>query len=449
MPRNFSQRNESTVGTDLFLRLGQCTSVEEVFEDLTKFAVAKGIYLCSIRLTREGLEREFKLPNASAGVGKIKEFTVPEGGRTQLVVRFHEPRDGTVLCELEYAACLAAYRIDLLAGGGLHLGREKMVSADLSQGIDGLIGESKLIRELRQEIINAANIDSSILIIGEPGTGKELVARGIHMAGKRVEKPFIHINCGSINPNLIESDLFGHEKGAYTGASERKAGRFERANGGTLFLDEIAELPTQNHATLLRVLQEREFERVGGSQLIKVDINLIAATNRDLPLEVHDGRFRRDLYDRLCGYLIRTPALRDHPTDIPILIRHYFPYVEFQEEALELLCQYRWPGNVRQLRSMVKRLAGKAGRGRIITIDQVYREIDHESKSVLTKRKTECLPVIREDEPLKEFLCRFVLGIYEIERARLGTHSAVAQQLGMKRTTLYDWLAWARQHNAK
>jgi transcriptional regulator with GAF, ATPase, and Fis domain len=255
--------------------------------------------------------------------------------------------------------------------------------------IDGLVGESELIRQVRQDIEIAASLDLDVLIIGEPGTGKELVARGIHKASRRAGKPFVAVNCAAINPNLIESELFGHEKGAFTGAFARKPGRFERADGGTLFLDEIGDLPHHCQATLLRVLQEREFERVGGTQTIKIDIRIVAATNRDLRREIDEGRFRRDLYDRLCGYPIWTPSLRERHTDIPVLIRHYFPLIEFQEEALELLCRYRWPGNVRQLISMVGRMAAKAGSERIITIDSVRREMESGVKFVSTQRKKE------------------------------------------------------------
>jgi transcriptional regulator with GAF, ATPase, and Fis domain len=248
---------------------------------------------------------------------------------------------------------------------------------------------------------------------------------------------------------LIESELFGHEKGAFTGALARKPGRFERANGGTLFLDEIGDLPHQSQAILLRVLQERKLERVGGTEAIKVDIRLIAATNHDLHREVEEGRFRRDLYDRLCEYPIWTPTLRERPSDIPILIRRYFPSIEFEEEALELLCHYRWPGNVRQLISTVERLAAKAGAGRMITRDHVRCEIDLQKKAMLAPGDAERFPELREGETLTEYLCRVVMAIYERERARLGSHSAAALRLGIRRTTLYDWLEWARQHMTK
>jgi transcriptional regulator with GAF, ATPase, and Fis domain len=174
---------------------------------------------------------------------------------------------------------------------------------------------------------------------------------------------------------MIGRELFGYEKGAFTGALTRRMGCFEQSNGGTLFLNEIGDLPLASQSKLLRVLEKRKFERVGGTESIKMDTRLIAATNRDLLREIDDGRFRRGLYDCLGVYPIRMPALREYPTDIPILIRRYYPFIEFQEGALELLCHYDWPGNVRELRFMVERLAAKAG-GRMITTDYVRREID-------------------------------------------------------------------------
>jgi len=448
--RNLSNRKERSVGVSLFLRLAQSASIEEVLEDFAKIAAEKGIHLYSVRVKRERLERELKLPNAGVGLGRINELAVSvEGGQTQLIVKFREPVESAVVCELEYAAHLAAYRIELLAGGGLRPDGAGTRNADRSPEIDGLIGESELMREVRQDIAIAASLDLSVLITGEPGTGKELVARGIHDASSRAKKPFVDVNCAAINLNLIESELFGHEKGAFTGAFARKLGRFERANGGTLFLDEIGDLPLPSQAILLRILQERKLERVGGTEAIKIDIRLIAATNHDLRREVDEGRFRRDLYDRLCGYPIRTPSLREHPADIPILIRLYFPFVEFQDEALKLLCRYAWPGNVRELLSMVERLKAKARDNRIITLDQVRREIDVEQKSMHAPGHSECFPALREGETFIEYIGRIVLAIYELERVRLGSHSAVASRFGIHRNTLTDWLAWARRQLTK
>jgi transcriptional regulator with GAF, ATPase, and Fis domain len=404
MPSNYSNRKECSSSASLFLRLAQSASIEEVVEDLAEVAAEKGIHLHSVRVKRGRLEREFKPPNAGAVAGRISEVaTGVEGGQTHLVVRFYEPVDGAVVYELEIAAHLAARRIEVLAGGdgGAYQGEAEVEGRSVV--IDGLIGESELIREVRENIAIAASLDLSVLIIGEPGTGKELVARGIHNASSRANKPFVDVNCAEFNPDLIQSKLFGHEKGAFMGTRASKIGCFEQASGGTLFLDEIDDLPRQSQAMLLRVMQERKLKRIGGTESINMDIRLIAAATYDLRREVAEGRFRRDLYDRLCGYPILTPSLREHLTDIPILIRHYFPFVEFQEGTLELLCRYHWPGNVRQLISTVERLAVKAGIGRVITTDQARRETDAEQKSVFAPGNTECFPKLREGETLIDY----------------------------------------------
>jgi DNA-binding NtrC family response regulator len=330
-----------------------------------------------------------------------------------------------------------------------NLSNGKERSVDRSPVIGGLVGESEPIRQVRQDIKTAASLDLNVLIVGEPGTGKELVALGIHNASRRAKKPFVAVNYAAINPNLIESELFGHEKGAFTEAFARKPGLFERVDGGTLFLDEIGDLPSQSQAILLRALQEREIKRVGGAEAIKRDVRLIAATNHDLRREIDEGRFRRDLYDRLCGYPIRTPSLRECPTDIPILIRHYFPSVEFEEESLERLCRHPWPGNVRQLMTTVERLVAIAGSGWIITTDDVRREMDLERKSVLAPGHADRFPDLREGETLTEYICRGVLAVYEMERAFLGSNAAAARRMGMNRTMLCDWLEWARRHITK
>ncbi len=447
-PRNLSNRKERSADANLYLRLAQSANIEAVLVDFTKIAAEKGVRLYSVRFKRGGLERELKLSNAAAG--GINELTVyVESGQTQLIVEFCEPVESAIICELKYAAHLAAYCIDLLAGGGLWLDKTEARIVERSPVIGGIIGESELIRKVREEIALAAGLDLSVLVIGERGVGKELVARGIHDASSRRGKPFVDINCGEFNSNLIESELFGHEKGAFTGANTRKIGLFEKADGGTLFLDEIGDLPQESQVKLLRVLQEHRIRRVGGTEAVEIDVRVVAATNRDLRREIDEGRFRSDLYDRLYRYFIRMPSLREHAADIPLLIRHYFPFIGFQEEAMELLCRHHWPGNVRQLISMIERLAAKAGGNRFITIESVRRELDAQQQFALAPGSAECLPAMREGEALKEYVCRVILTIYEMERARSGSHSAAACRLGMHRNTLTDWLAWARRHVAK
>jgi transcriptional regulator with GAF, ATPase, and Fis domain len=449
VPPDLTNRKERLAGESLVLRLAQSASIDDVLNDFAKIAAEKGICLCSVRFTRGKLKHEFELPNSDPVSRRINELAVDvEGGQTRIVVKYVEPTDGMVVSELVDAAHLAAHRIEILAGGWTPTHQVGRGSNGRSVVIDELVGESEPMQEVRRNIAIAAGLDLSVLITGEPGTGKELVARGIHNVSSRADKPFVAVNCAALNLNLIESELFGHEKGAFTGALARKLGRFERANGGTLFLDEIGDLPAPSQAMLLRVLQEREFERVGGTQAIKIDIRLIAATNHDLLREVNEGSFRRDLYDRLCGYPIQTPALRERPTDIPILIRHYFPDVEFEEDAMKLLCRYAWKGNVRQLISTIERLAAKAG-GRIVTTGHVRREMELERQSVLVPINAECFPELREGETVKDYIWRGVMAIYERERFRSGSHSAAAQRLGINRTTLYDWLERARRQVAK
>jgi transcriptional regulator with GAF, ATPase, and Fis domain len=447
--RRLSNSKDRQNGASLCLRLAQSATIDEALEDLAGIAAEKGIHLYSVRVKRGRLEREFKPPNAVAATGKINEIEAGvEGRQTRLVVKFLEPLDGVAVGEFEYATHLAAHRIEILAGEEARAQRGDAEGEERSAVIDELVGESELMREVRRHIEIAAGLNMNVLIIGEPGTGKELVAKGIHQASNRAKKPFVDVNVAALNSSLIESELFGHEKGAFTGANTRKIGRFEKADGGTLFLDEIGDLPLESQVKLLRVLQERKLERVGGTESIKIDIRLIAATNKDLRREVEEGRFRRDLYYRLRGYRIRTPALREHLSDVPILIRRYYPSVEFQEGAMELLCHYDWQGNVRELRSTVECLAAKAG-GRMITTDQVRGEIEDEQQFAIAPANTECFPNRREGETLIDYLCRAALAVYERERALLGSHTATADQLGMHRNTLYDWLGWAREHVTK
>ncbi len=242
-------------------------------------------------------------------------------------------------------------------------GEARRLRAEINHDYD-MIGESEQIRAVYQRISKVAPTDSTVLIRGESGTGKELAARAIHRLSPRIDKPFIAINCAGLSETLIESDLFGHEKGSFTGAVAQKKGKLEIADGGTVFLDELGELPQPLQSKLLRVLQTREFERVGGTRKIKVDIRLIAATNRDLEASIKDGSFRADLYYRLNVVSITMPSLRDRRNDIHLLA-HYFamkysqkckrPIKGIDESARSLLINYDWPGNVRELENAIER----------------------------------------------------------------------------------------------
>ncbi len=218
----------------------------------------------------------------------------------------------------------------------------------------GIVGESPALRRALEEALRVAPTASTVLLTGETGTGKELFARAVHAASGRRTKPLVRVNCAALAPTLIESELFGHEKGAFTGAASRRKGRFELADGGTLFLDEIGELPLEAQAKLLRVLQEHEIERVGGSEPVRVDVRIIAATNRDLAADVKAGRFRSDLFFRLDVFPILVPPLRARKEDIPLLARA-FATKPLDDDALAYLAEYAWPGNVRELHNVLER----------------------------------------------------------------------------------------------
>ena len=238
----------------------------------------------------------------------------------------------------------------------------------------GMIGDSPRLRELRRLLARVAATDSTVLLRGESGTGKEVAARALHRGSPRAGKPFVAINCATLSETLLESELFGHEKGAFTGASERRTGKLEAAQGGTLFLDEVGEIPPPLQARLLRVLQEREFERVGGTRPIKADVRLIAATNRDLEAGLREGSFREDLFYRLNVISLTLPPLRERREDIPLLARHFAELfgrrlarrvLGFTPEARAALLRHDWPGNVRELANAVER-AVVLGEGELI-----------------------------------------------------------------------------------
>ena len=227
-----------------------------------------------------------------------------------------------------------------------------------------MLGDSPAMAGLKQTVERAARSTATVLVRGESGTGKELVARALHELSPRAAGPFVKVNCAALTETLLTSELFGHEKGSFTGATEQRPGRFELADGGTLLLDEISEISPELQAKLLRVLEEREFERVGGGRPIKVDVRVVATTNRDLGLEVAERRFREDLFYRLNVVPVVIPPLRERAGDVPGLIAHYLAtlaaetgsQVSLSDDALALLAAYRWPGNVRELVNVVERL---------------------------------------------------------------------------------------------
>jgi DNA-binding NtrC family response regulator len=308
---------------------------------------------------------------------------------------------------------------------------------------DRFLGQSEAIQRVFSLIDRIAETASTVLILGESGTGKELVARTIHFNGPRAEKPLVPVNCGAIPETLLESELFGHERGAFTGANSTRIGRFELAQGGTIFLDEIGEMSHSLQVKLLRVLQQRSFERVGGMKTVHVDVRVIAATNRDLDEAVKDGRFREDLYYRLNVIPIVVPALRERTDDIPLLVSHFLS--EFNErmhtnvqgvsdEAMRVLCAYSWPGNVRELENLIERLVILKRDGTITPDDLPDKMLRRDPYTPLPSVvfPSEGVDFNRLVEAFEDDLIRRAL------KAAGGVKNRAAQLLRLNRTTLVE-----------
>ncbi|MCB2166784.1 MAG: sigma-54 dependent transcriptional regulator [Deltaproteobacteria bacterium] len=305
-------------------------------------------------------------------------------------------------------------------------------------------GNSPSVLALKQKVAAVASTDTWVLITGENGTGKELVARTIFQLGSRAEKPFVDVNCAAIPEELIESELFGHEKGAFTGAATKKRGKFEIASGGTILLDEIGDMSLKTQAKILRVLQEQQFQRVGGSRVLKVDVRVIAATNKDLASEIKKGTFREDLYYRLNVVPIEVPSLRERKDDIPLLADHFLDDCAIQNrsrrkhidpEALELLAAYPWPGNVRELKNLIERLIILVP-GERITPDDIppsYRT-DDLSATVI---ETDCLSIDDFKEAKKAFEEAY---LRDKLRENDGNVSQTARRIGVGRSYLHKKL---------
>jgi sigma-54 specific flagellar transcriptional regulator A len=342
-----------------------------------------------------------------------------------------------------------------------------------SSSIERLKGKSQAIINIRKLIAQVAESDATVLILGESGTGKEIVARALHDASFRRENPFVPINCGAIPGELLESELFGHEKGAFTGALNARQGRFEMAEGGTLFLDEIGDMPLAMQVKLLRVLQERTFERVGSNKTIHCDVRVIAATHRYLENEIKENRFREDLFYRLNVFPIDIPALKDRAEDIPLLVNDLIARMEASNRgsvrltnaALAVLMQHEWPGNVRELANLIERLAiinpqglvdvaelpekfqqYKVPDGMVCDMDVDNAEDDDQSEQLEVVNMFENLPPSLARLPEQGMDLKEYLNVMEIDLIRQalnecnGVVAHAAKRLNMRRTTLVEKL---------
>jgi formate hydrogenlyase transcriptional activator len=295
-----------------------------------------------------------------------------------------------------------------------------------------IVGRSPALRSVLQEIDTVAPTDSSVLIYGETGTGKELIARAIHNLSERRERTLVKVNCAAIPTGLLESELFGHEKGAFTGAIDRRVGRFELAHEGTIFLDEVEDIPLDLQSKLLRVLQEHEFERLGSSRTMRVNVRVVAATNADLAQLVEEKKFRSDLYYRLNVFPINVPPLRERPEDIPLLV-HFFANKFAQQmrkqiesvpkDVMTALVGYHWPGNIRELQNLVER-AVILSRGS--TLEIPLAELKQATRAVTPANGT-TLEIVERDH---------ILRVLDDAKWVIGGPTGAAARLGMNRTTL-------------
>lgn len=308
------------------------------------------------------------------------ELHIPVFGLSQV-----DPPPSGVVSGLEEVFSAESGIDDIVLLGGRAVERKRL------RNITGIVGRTDEMRQVLERVVQIAPVASTVLVTGESGTGKELVARGIHHLSPRRHKPFIAVNVAALSDTLLESELFGHEKGAFTGAIDARKGLFELAHGGTIFLDEIGEMPVKTQTKLLRVLEQREFHRVGGEKAIQVDVRIVAATNQDLRQLVAIGDFRRDLYFRLNVLSIELPPLRERRADIPLLVeafvrevsdRNELDFPGISPEAMQLLVDYGWPGNIRELRNLVESMVVLAP-GRVIRPEDIPDEVRGRGTSLL------------------------------------------------------------------
>ncbi|MBW3565773.1 MAG: sigma-54 dependent transcriptional regulator [Acidobacteria bacterium] len=423
------------------------TTLGNILEDEGHSVETAGSAEEGLQMYRKGmfdlLMLDVWLPGAD-GLSLLEQISSRKGAPPVIVISGH----GTIETAVR-ATRLGAYdflekplsldRVILTVQHALSTRKLRDRVAHLQQNLsldEVLIGESAPVRKLREQMHAAAPTSSRVLITGENGSGKEVVARTLHRESKRSDEPFIDVNCAAIPEELIESELFGHRKGSFTGAIEDRKGKFELADGGTLFLDEIGDMSLKTQAKVLRVLQEQEFLRIGGQDVIRTDVRVIAATNKNLEKEIEEGRFRQDLYFRVNVVPLQVPPLRDRGDDIVLLARHFLERFAAEtgqrpktltSDAIDALKRHSWPGNVRELRNLIERLTILVPASEIRA-----RDLD------LGSMRSALSPSSVDGLTLRDARDRFEREMIE---ARLGLHdgnvSKTAESLGLERTHLY------------
>lgn len=376
----------------------------------------------AIELNKQHIPFIYLSANSNKKILEQANFTEPYG----FIVKPFREKD--VLVGLE----IAKYRIEQKQ----QLSHQQ-TATDNGNPFEGIVGNGPKMQHVFDLITQVAPLTTSVLIMGENGTGKEGVANCIHRLSTRNKKPFVKINCAALPLNLVESELFGHERGAFTGANEKKIGKFEQADGGTLLLDEIGEMSAEVQAKLLRVLQEKEIDRIGGKSSIKVDVRIIAATNKDLELEVAQGRFRMDLYYRLLVFPITIPPLRERAEDIPALAAHFLniyslknniPLKTIADAALAELQRHTWPGNVRELEYLLERTV-LLTRGNEIETVTIPGRVDKASNDIAPNGST---------KTLQEMEGEHILAILKQTNNRIAGKGGAAELLNLPPSTLYS-----------
>ncbi len=404
------------------------------------------LVLCDIRMPKLdgiGLLEKIKAQHASAAVILLTAYgTVEDAVKAMKKGAYYYLTKPVNLEELEFLINKA------LASRTLEEENRELKEALFKEKFEQgqILAESPKMREILKTVEQVAASNATVLIEGESGSGKELIAHRIHELSPRRNKPFVAVHCASLTESLLSSELFGHEKGSFTGASERKVGRFERAHQGTLFLDEVGEISQETQVKLLRVLQEREFERVGGTKTIQVDVRLICATNKNLLEEVRAGRFREDLYYRLNVIYMKVPSLRERRGDVPLLVKSFVEHYgrlnnkkirEIEPAAMDALQNYDWPGNVRELKNIIERMI-VLSQGDVLTLAHVPEDLRQNKPAYPllntlpggTAGSSAPMASAQLEDMEKEFI-----------RAKLqeanGNKSLAAKKLGISRRTLY------------